>query len=151
VVVPPLHERGDDVLLLAGHFAEQVRARLGLRALRLDPACTPLLQAYHWPGNVRELEHVIHRAAVLARHRTDGPVATIEPPHLHLAEDLPTGEDGGAEPEAPLPTLREGVEATQRRLINEAHRRAGSWAGAARLLGVDPGNLTRLRQRLGMG
>ena len=151
VVVPPLRERGDDVLLLAGHFAEQVRARLGLRALRLDPACTPLLQAYHWPGNVRELEHVIHRAAVLARHRTDGPVATIEPPHLHLTEDLPAGEGGEAEPEAPLPTLREGVEATQRRLINEAHHRAGSWAGAARLLGVDPGNLTRLRQRLGMG
>jgi anaerobic nitric oxide reductase transcription regulator len=151
--VPPLRERGDDVLLLAGHFAEQVRARLGLRALRLDPACTPLLQAYHWPGNVRELEHVIHRAAVLARHQGAGPVATIEPPHLHLAEDLPGADSGGdGEPEAaPLPTLREGVEATQRRLITEAYQRAGSWAGAARLLGVDPGNLTRLRQRLGMG
>ena len=151
VEVPPLRERGDDGLLLAGHFAEQMRARLGLRALRLAPACTPLLRAYHWPGNVRELEHVISRAAVLARHRSEGPVATIEPHHLHLTEDLsPQGVGASEEAEAPLPTLNEGVEATQRRLIAEARRRTGTWAGAARLLGVDPGNLARLRKRLGI-
>src|SRR5690606_31496388 len=66
VLIPPLRERGQDVLLLAGRFLEQNRARLGLRGLRLDEASEEALRTYDWPGNVRELEHVISRAALKA-------------------------------------------------------------------------------------
>jgi len=62
--IPPLLERGDDVSILAGHFLELNRARLGLRALRLSPEAELAIQQYQWPGNVRELEHVISRAAI---------------------------------------------------------------------------------------
>jgi anaerobic nitric oxide reductase transcription regulator len=69
VPIPPLRERGDDVLPLAGRFLELNRARLGLRSLRLSPAAESALLAYAWPGNVRELEHVIGRAALKAVSR----------------------------------------------------------------------------------
>jgi hypothetical protein len=64
--IPPLRERRDDILPLAGRFLEINRARLGLRGLRLDPPAEQALLAYDWPGNVRELEHVIGRAALRA-------------------------------------------------------------------------------------
>jgi anaerobic nitric oxide reductase transcription regulator len=69
--VPPLRERGRDVLLLAGAFLEDNRARLGLGTLRLDAEAQAALLGYHWPGNVRELEHVLARAALRAIDRQD--------------------------------------------------------------------------------
>ena len=66
VPIPPLRERGNDVLLLAGFFLELNRARLGLRSLRLSVAAEDALHRYAWPGNVRELEHVVSRAALKA-------------------------------------------------------------------------------------
>lgn len=65
--VPPLRERGEDVVLLAGYFCEQCRLRLGLSRVVLSPGARSHLLNYGWPGNVRELEHAIHRAVVLAR------------------------------------------------------------------------------------
>ncbi len=53
--IPPLRERGADVLLLAGRHLELNRARLGLRSLRLSAAAEKALRTYRWPGNVREL------------------------------------------------------------------------------------------------
>src|SRR5690606_40979278 len=67
--IPPLRDRGDDVLLLAGRFLEINRARLGLRSLRLSSAAQDALRRYRWPGNVRELEHVISRATIKAESR----------------------------------------------------------------------------------
>ena len=68
--VPPLRERGDDILLLADHFlARACRAyRLPLR--RLDAEARGALLAYRWPGNVRELVNVMERCAVLAETET---------------------------------------------------------------------------------
>lgn len=63
VRIPPLRERGNDILVLAGHFLELNRSRLGVRSLRLSEQAEQALCAYSWPGNVRELEHVISRAA----------------------------------------------------------------------------------------
>jgi anaerobic nitric oxide reductase transcription regulator len=69
IPIPPLRERGRDVLLLAGRFLEQNRARLGLRSLRLSAPAQAALLRYAWPGNVRELEHVLSRAALKALSR----------------------------------------------------------------------------------
>jgi anaerobic nitric oxide reductase transcription regulator len=69
--IPPLRERRDDVLPLAGRFLELNRARLGLRSLRLSTEAERALLAYGWPGNVRELEHVIGRAALRAAGRLE--------------------------------------------------------------------------------
>lgn len=81
VHIPPLRERGRDILILAGHFLEFSRARLGLRGLRLSYAAEQALMHYAWPGNVRELEHVISRASlkILSRGGTRDQILTLDP------------------------------------------------------------------------
>ena len=66
VEIPPLRERGDDVLLLARHFAAQFGRELRKREAVLSDAALALLQQHDWPGNVRELENAIERACILA-------------------------------------------------------------------------------------
>lgn len=66
VNVPPLRERGEDILTLADYFIEQNNGRLGTRIRGIDPRARKLLVGYGFPGNVRELENMIERAVVLA-------------------------------------------------------------------------------------
>ena len=148
-----------DVLMLAGHFLELNRTRLGLRGLRLSPAAEQALLAYTWPGNVRELEHVISRAALkqLSRGTSRSLIMTLEPQVLDL--DVNAGASGAralleqpqASVDAPLLPLSETVDGCQRQAILQALDRCGqNWAGAARLLEVDPSNLHKLARRLGL-
>jgi DNA-binding NtrC family response regulator len=91
VHLPPLRERGDDVLFLAEHFLRNAAARHGLPARRLHGDAGPWLRAQHWPGNVRQLRNVVEGAAVLA----DGPeVGRVD---LQSAQTPgPTRDAGGA-------------------------------------------------------
>lgn len=63
--VPPLRERGQDILLLAQHFMAQACAQIQRLPCRLAPATFPALLAGRWPGNVRQLQNVIFRAAAI--------------------------------------------------------------------------------------
>jgi anaerobic nitric oxide reductase transcription regulator len=156
VPIPPLRERGNDVLMLAGHFLELNRARLGLRGLRLSPPAERALLAYTWPGNVRELEHVISRAALkqLSRGSSRTLIMTLEPEILDL--DSAMGAPGAmVEPleallaDAPFQPLGEAVDDYQRKKILQALALSGeNWASAARILEVDPSNLHKLARRL---
>ncbi|QLF92633.1 nitric oxide reductase transcriptional regulator NorR [Pseudomonas sp. ABC1] len=152
--VPALRERGRDVLLLAGYFLEQNRARMGLRGLRLDSTAQKALLAYDWPGNVRELEHLLGRAALRsqAHHPQRQRILTIEAQAL----DLPGATRGMKHTDQPdieydgLP-LREAVDRFQSQVIGEAlERHQYKWAAVARELGVDRANLSRLARRLGI-
>jgi DNA-binding NtrC family response regulator len=67
LAVPPLRERGEDILLLARHFLAIHACRYNKANLRLSPAVEQLLMAHRWPGNVRELRNVIEQAVLLAR------------------------------------------------------------------------------------
>ncbi|UVE17923.1 nitric oxide reductase transcriptional regulator NorR [Pseudomonas sp. LS44] len=152
--VPPLRERGRDVLLLAGYFLEQNRTRLHLRSLRLGAAAQAALLAHDWPGNVRELEHLIGRAALkaLAGHAERPRILSIEAEHLDLT--TPAAALAATQSASPLPAgkdLRTAVEAYQRQLIQAALQdQQGNWAAAARQLGLDRANLHRLASRLGL-
>jgi len=155
IPIPPLRERGNDVLLLAGRFLELNRARLGLRSLRLSAAAQDALRRYAWPGNVRELEHVVSRAALklLSRGASRKDIITIDADLLDLdgvvAIPDATGESAPFPP-APAATLRDAVEACQRQCIDQAlQAQGGNWAQAARQLGVDASNLHKLARRLG--
>lgn len=66
VIVPPLRERGGDVMLLLEHFVEQTNKRLGTAIRGVEATAAKKLLAYHWPGNVRELENLVERAVVLS-------------------------------------------------------------------------------------
>ena len=165
VHVPPLRERGDDVLLLAGHFLEVNRARLGLRSLRLDASSEAALLRYGWPGNVRELEHVMGRAALklLSRGVNRRDIVTLTEGLLDLAEqpgevtpavpmsDAPPEDRGHARVGPGMAGLRAQVERFERGLVEQALQSArGNWAEAARWLGIDASNLHKLAKRLGV-
>jgi DNA-binding NtrC family response regulator len=78
--IPPLRERGDDIILLAHHILGMLGRRYGCAARQLSPAAADMLVRCPWPGNVRELENRLHRAHVLS----EGP--QIEPADL---DDVP--------------------------------------------------------------
>ena len=79
IQIPPLRERGADVLILARHFVERFCKDLNKKPLTLAPTAIEELEAYPWPGNVRELQNCIERAVIL----TEGD--TIHQRHLNLA------------------------------------------------------------------
>ena len=64
--IPPLRERGDDIVLLARHFAAELGKELRGREATLSDAGVQAVRAHRWPGNVRELENMIERACILA-------------------------------------------------------------------------------------
>lgn len=66
ITIPPLRERGDDVILLAEHFLERFRREFRKPRLALAEAARERLRSYRWPGNVRELQNTIERAAILS-------------------------------------------------------------------------------------
>lgn len=157
IAIPPLRERGEDVLLLAGHFLDLAQVRLGLGQIRLSQAARQRLVAFDWPGNVRELEHTMLRAALRAaagRRREDVVIDAehlgIEPlPHTE-SETAVTVQDALSPP--PHGSLTGAVDAFRKRMIQDAvrHTQGKCRAQAARQLGIDRGNLHRLAQRLGI-
>jgi transcriptional regulator with PAS, ATPase and Fis domain len=132
VVLPPLRDRGADVLLLAEHFLSQIG---GEPTPRLSPDARRLLLAHRWPGNVRELANVLAVAAALAA--ADG--GTIERQHL----DLPAPE------QAREGSFHHQVNSLRRRLVEEALAGAsGNRAEAARRLGMSRQALSYLVRQL---
>jgi DNA-binding NtrC family response regulator len=91
LTIPPLRERGDDVLLLANHFLDKFSREFAKPGLELSAEARERLLHYRWPGNVRELQNALERAVILA----DG--VSIDAASLQLsaarpdAERLPTG------------------------------------------------------------
>jgi two-component system response regulator HydG len=89
VVLPPLRDRGDDIVLLARHFLDHFNARYG-RSFALCQEHERILRAHSWSGNVRELANAIERAVVLS---------DLEDLFLDLEEtgsgDIMVGEGGG--------------------------------------------------------
>ncbi len=159
IPIPPLRERGNDVLLLAGRFLELNRARLGLRSLRLSAASDEALRRYPWPGNVRELEHVVSRAALkaLSRGARRSDIVTLEADQLDLDLGVPAAApDAQAAPVPPAGdaaprSMRSIVDVAQREAIRQALAgHADNWNRAARALEIDPSNLHKLARRLGL-
>jgi DNA-binding NtrC family response regulator len=75
IALPPLRERGEDIVLLANAFLDQLNADHGNRRV-LDPHCLDALRSHGWPGNVRELRSAVSRAYLIA----DDDVLTLDPP-----------------------------------------------------------------------
>jgi DNA-binding NtrC family response regulator len=127
LTVPPLRERGRDILRLARHFVRE--ASSGTKTL--SPRADADLQTYAWPGNVRELEQEMRRAVALA----DSGVIEWRKPTAP-APPTPSATDQ-EEAEAGSPTsLRQALMSAERRSVRAALSRYATRAEAARMLGI---------------
>jgi DNA-binding NtrC family response regulator len=91
ITIPPLRERGDDVLLLADHFLEKFRREFQKPGLHLGKQTRARLLTYSWPGNVRELQNAIERAAILSGGSEIDESALQLPEARPNASQLPVG------------------------------------------------------------
>ncbi len=157
ITVPPLRERGKDVLLLAGFLLETNQRRLGVQGLRLDDDAKYALQNYDWPGNVRELEHLLSRATLkaIAEQGRDTRTVTLTARHLNidgsssLATPLLTKDIQPLQPAIGQQSLKDAVDTFQRDRIRQAlAKHNNNQAAAARELGLNRSNFHRLQQRL---
>jgi DNA-binding NtrC family response regulator len=131
--IPPLRERGEDVVLLARHFSAQIGKELRGREALLSDLALAAIRAHAWPGNIRELENSIERACILAD------AAQLEPRDLGLATN-----DTGDATAAGLDlsgTLNEATERAVRiierqKIADALAAHDGNKANAAEALGV---------------
>ncbi|THF55159.1 AAA-type ATPase lid domain-containing protein, partial [Pseudothauera rhizosphaerae] len=126
ITIPPLRERGGDIVALADHFVARFSADMGIAVHRISTPALNMLTCYHWPGNVRELENVVERAVILAE---DG---VIEKPHLPPSLQTPVVTEISA-----AGTLEARLAAAEYELIVEA-------------LKVHQGNMTAAATQLGL-
>jgi PAS domain S-box-containing protein len=139
VDVPPLRERGDDVIQLAQHFLEQTCKDFGRNVLTLTRAQAANLRSYDWPGNIRELKNVIERAVILST----GKVLRLDLSMLGLSSDT----DDVAEPavvSGEVMTEKELRELQKNNIVKALKRtnwKVSGAGGAAELLGIRPTTL----------
>ncbi|MDX1498627.1 MAG: sigma 54-interacting transcriptional regulator [Woeseiaceae bacterium] len=139
VEVPPLRERGDDIIQLAQFFLERSAADFGKPALKLTRAQAGQLKDYSWPGNVRELKNVIERAVILSR----GNVLRLDLSMAQIAESADDGPSPPAEPGRILTEkeMREFEKSNAVAALEKTGWRVSGPEGAAELLGLRPTTL----------
>ncbi len=137
--VPPLRERGEDIVQLAQHFMEQACRDFGRELLTLTRDQADYLRAYQWPGNVRELKNVIERAVILSQ----GKVLRLDLSMPGFEPESAAAETTG-EREVRLLTEEE-IKKLQRdnlvKALTIADWRVSGKGGAAELLGLKPTTL----------
>jgi two-component system, NtrC family, response regulator len=133
VCMPPLRERGGDIVLLAGYFVGKYCQQFGLAGKELSAAAKNLLLGHGWPGNVRELENMIQKAVLLSNgDRID-------------AGDFALGESGTAQ------NLKDARQRAEREaIIQTLTKTHGNITLAAKILDVDRKWLMKLMEELGI-
>ncbi len=127
IYLPPLRERGTDIIMLADHFVLKFAKGLGKPVKRISTPVLETFLAYQWPGNVRELENCVERAILLANGDT------IEEFHLPPSLQMKT-KDGERKEKS---KLRNVIESQERALIIDALKETkGNQSKAAKLLGI---------------
>mgnify|MGYP003289348804 CR=1 FL=1 len=134
--IPPLRERGDDIVLLAEHFLQKYAHKYKKEIQGLSREAKQKLLRYSWPGNVRELQHAIERAVILAQFgwlRPDDFMLTPQPEKKSLLDE----------------TLN--LEELELKAIQRAMKKAvGNVSNAAELLGITRYTLYRKLEKLGL-
>ena len=125
---PPLHDREDDVILIAQTLLKRYADELNMPVKRLTPEAVLAMKRYSWPGNIRQLENKLKKGLILSEKNV------IEPQDLDLNREVLNN----------VMTLAEAKDDFQRRYINEIlERNQGNRTKTARDLGVDPRTIFR--------
>ncbi|HNG47140.1 MAG TPA: sigma-54 dependent transcriptional regulator [Agitococcus sp.] len=158
LIIPPLRERGSDIIEIAQVLLEKTCQRLHVEPVSFDDDSLSAMLAYRWPGNVRELENAIERAVILA----DG--NTISPDLLAIELDLPIltkpiePVDNPPIDSTPKPSVKDTVQETITHKLNDSefqeqvlrYQDQMSETELAKRLGISRKSLWERRQRLGI-
>jgi two-component system NtrC family response regulator len=138
IALPPLRERGNDVIELANHFVDSFSKELKKPPKKFSRAALDAIQRHGWPGNVRELQNRIKRALVLAEGQF------IVPTDLELQSSSASGQSAGY-------TLREAREELEREIISKKlQETGGNVSKTAKELGISRPTLYELMTRYGL-
>ncbi|MGE5850963.1 MAG: sigma-54 interaction domain-containing protein, partial [Candidatus Methylomirabilota bacterium] len=141
VHLPPLRDRGEDILLLAEHFVRTLAPKLGKGNGGLSRDARAALLAHPWPGNIRELANAVERALILA----EGGLLTAA--HFGLDAGRPRPLEGKSD----HPPASEALAALERRAILAAlEQTKGNKTQAAALLGITRTQLHTRVKRYGL-
>ena len=135
--LPPLRERGEDVILLTHHFLDFFSQRLKKRFDRVSPEAARAILGHTWPGNVRELRNVVERAVLLE----DGPALELR----HLPRELAREDRAPRFREGCIPSLQEVEDQHVLRVLGYTQDNKSQ---AARLLGISRQSLLDRLKRL---
>jgi two-component system nitrogen regulation response regulator NtrX len=144
ILVPPLRERGEDIVRLAEHFVSEFAREYGRRRKAFSPEALALLARYRWPGNVRELRNVIERLMIMV------------PGDVVRADDLPFSASSAelrqeAEAPATVRPLFDARDEWERAYIEDALLAfEGNISRTADALGLERSNLYKKMRTLGM-
>ena len=158
IPMPPLRERGDDIILLAEHFIDQLADAAGRPRPELSDEAIAVLMAYGWPGNVRELRNWIEHAIAMV----DGPVITADhlpgahlratPPAIPTAITTRTLSQPHRQAQPVDTAALEPLEAVERRhIVHVLEAVGGNKSQAAKILGIDRKTLLSRLHRYGVG
>ena len=137
IAIPPLRERGEDILMLADHFQRLYSRKYKKTIKGLSREAGSKLMKYPWPGNVRELQHVLERAVILNE-------STVLRP-----DDFPLYTASYERKKEPDPDLN--LEQAERKIIERALRQSnGNMSYAAELLGITRFSLYRKIEKFGL-
>lgn len=134
--IPPLRERGDDIILLAEHFLQKYAHKYKKEIQGLTREAKQKLLRYGWPGNVRELQHAIERAVILSQYawlRPDDFILTIQ-----------------SEKKSALDEILNLEELEQKAIQRALKKAAGNVSSAAEMLGITRYALYRKMEKLGL-
>lgn len=127
IKLPPLRDRGEDIMLLANFFLRRCGKEFGKKARCFSSASIKLLESYEWPGNVRELENKVQRAMIMSDS------SVIEPEALDFS--LKTAKSG-VHSFTNL-TLKDAREMVEREMVIAAiEKQKSNMARAAEVLGI---------------
>lgn len=131
--IPPLRERGDDVILLAEFFLEKYASKYNKKIKGISRDAKIMLARYGWPGNVRELQHAVERAVIMEES------TIIKPYSLMIPQ-----KDKNSNVPLPQSEMTMNLEELERDAIERAMKRAnGNISHAAELLGITRYSLYR--------
>ncbi len=151
--LPPLRERGKDILALAETFVKRYCAELGKPPLGLSPEAVQAITTYTWPGNIRELENAIQRAVILCENDTEIGYQQLSIDLDLVRVDLNDEHDNSPRPKGNRPPVDPNedlsLEDYFQRFVLE-HQDSMSETELARKLGVSRKCLWERRQRLGI-
>jgi len=144
--LPPLRERGDDVLLLAEHFVRELGSQMGKPEVGLSRDARDALLAHPWPGNIRELQNAIERAMILS----EGGLLTAAQLGIGFRRDHPA-----AVPQAPAalpetPPTQSLPEWEKHLVLDVLNKTKGNKSEAAKILGITRSQLYTRLKRFGL-